>query len=225
MKRPELSVAVDLVVFTVRAHTLEVLLVRRAIQPYRGQWALPGGFVTTQESLEAAARRELAEETGLKGVYIEQLYTWGEPKRDPRGRVVTVAYLALVPAARARVKAGSDAAHAAFQPARQPPRLAFDHAVIVARAVERLGTKAEYSTLPLHLLKEPFTLSEVQEVYEVLLGRDLDKRNFRRKILALDALEETDVMRRDGAHRPARTFRLSASRPYLLKERGILFPF
>ncbi|MFQ5844385.1 MAG: NUDIX domain-containing protein [Planctomycetota bacterium] len=225
MKPPRVSVAVDLVAFGVLDRALRVLLVRRGIDPYRGRWALPGGFVKARESLEEAARRELAEETGLDGVYIEQLYTWGDPRRDPRGRVISVAYLALVPESRFSVRGGSDAAAAAFHDAKRPPALAFDHRRILTLAVDRLRTKAEYSTLPLRLLDEPFTLSEVQEVYEVALGRRLDKRNFRRKVLALDALQRTDGLRREGAHRPARLFRLSPSRPHLLKERGILFPF
>ncbi len=225
MKQPSIAVTVDLVVFTIRDETLQALLVRRRSEPHKGEWALPGGFVEPLESLEEAARRELAEETGLTAVYLEQLYTFGGPRRDPRGRVITVAYFTCVPGDLAEVRAGGDAVDATFHDARHPPRLAFDHENIVRRAVERLRTKTEYSTVPLRFLREPFTLREVQDVYEVLLGRSLDKRNFRKKMLALEALEETRGMRRDGAHRPARLFRLSASRPYLLKERGILFPF
>ena len=131
---------------------------------------------------------------------------------------VLVAYFAVLPATRA-------APGLVFHPARRPPRLAFDHAEILGRAVDRLRTKTEYSTVPLRFLEEPFTLSEVQSIYEVLLDRPLDKRNFRRKMLALEAIEETAGRRRTGAHRPARLFRLSARRPYLLKEKGILFPF
>ncbi|MGH7162650.1 MAG: NUDIX hydrolase, partial [Planctomycetota bacterium] len=155
------------------------------------------------------ARRELREETGLHDLYLEQLYTFGEPRRDPRGRVVSVAYLAVLPVGHAPPLAGSDASAAAFHPARRPPTLAFDHAGILETAVERLRTKTEYSTVPLRFLREPFTLSELQSVYEVLLDRHLDKRNFRKKMLALDAIEETQGKRRAGAHRPARLFRLS----------------
>jgi len=214
VKRSRVSVAVDLAIFTIRGE-LQVQLERGKTG---GIWSLPGSFVQERESLDDAAGRSLREVTGLEEVYHEQLYTFGEPARDPRGRVISVAYFAVLPATRA-------VPGAIFHPARRPPRLAFDHSEILAQAVERLRTKTEYSTVPLRFLEEPFTLSEVQAVYEVLLDHDLDKRNFRRKILALEAIVETAGRRRVGAHRPARLFRLSPSRPYLLKEKGILFPF
>lgn len=216
-RAPRVPVFVDLTVFTIRGHELQVALERRAREPFRGQWCLPHAPLGARESPEAAARRTLA---GLRcaGAYLEQLYTFGEVGRDPREHTIAVAYLAVVPAP--RVPDG-----AAFLPAHAPPRLAFDHARILEQAVSRLRTKSEYSTVPLRFLVEPFTLSEVQTVYEVLLDRPLDKRNFRRKMLALDALEQTEGERRGGAHRPARLFRLAPKHPYLLKERGILFPF
>jgi 8-oxo-dGTP diphosphatase len=211
-------VTVDIVVFAIVDDALHFLIEQRTRQPARGEWALPEGFVGEGESLDRAARRVLEEEAGVGGAHLEQLYTFGEPGRDPRGRVISVAYLAVVPG-------GKAAAGAPWRPVRKPPALAFDHGEILQRALERLRTKTEYSTLPLRLLPDRFTLSEVQRVYEILLERPLDKRNFRRKMLALDAIEETDGLRREGAHRPARLFRLSAARPYLIKERGILFPF
>jgi len=219
MRRSRVVVAVDVVVFRIRAATLEVLLVRRQKEPFRDRWALPEEFVATDDSLERAARRVLEGAMGRADLYLEQLYTYGGPERDPRGRVVSVAYLAVVPG---EAGGGSEGA---FHPAQDPPALAFDHGEILASAVERLHTKTEYSTVPLRFLVEPFTLTEVQQVYEVLLDRPLDKRNFRRKMLALNALAETAGKRREGAHRPARLFRLSPDRPHLLKERGILFPF
>jgi len=214
----QVAVRIDHVVFSIRDGALRVLLWKRGEEPFRGSWSLPGGFVRERESLEKAAARILLEKTGLDRCFLEQLYTFGDPGSDPRGPFVSVAYYAVVPPSRRPRET-------TWHPARKAPALAFHHATVLAAGVDRLGTKTEYSTVPLRFLDEPFTLSEVQAVYEVLLERELDKRNFRRKILALDALEETEQLRRSGAHRPARLFRLSAERPYLLKEKGILFPF
>jgi len=218
VKLTRVAVRVDIVVFSIRAAALQVLLWRREEEPFAGYWSLPGGFVKSRESLDRAAARILEEKTGLNGVYMEQLFTYGDPGSDPRGPFISVAYYAVVPdSARPR--------DTSFMPAREPPQLAFQQADILGQGVDRLRTKTEYSTVPLRFLDEPFTLSELQAVYEVLLERDLDKRNFRRKILALEALEETKQTRRRGAHRPARLFRVSPARPHLLKEKGILFPF
>jgi len=218
LSRSRVAVTVDIVVFAILEDALHFLPEQRTRQPARGEWALPEGFVGEGESLDQAAVRVLDEEAGIRGAHFEQLYTFGEPGRDPRGHTISVAYLAVVPGARAP-------SSAPWRPVHKAPSLAFDHDRILHRALERLRTKTEYSTLPLRLLSEQFTLSEVQRVYEILLERSLDKRNFRRKMLALEAIEETDGLRRDGAHRPARLFRLSPSRPHLIKERGILFPF
>lgn len=216
--RTRLAVTVDVVVFTIRDGVLHFLVMRRQRDPERGRLALPEGYLDRGEALDDAAARILGEETGIRHAYLEQLYTVDGPARDPRGHVISVAYLGVVPEARLP-------AEASWGPAREAPRLAFGHRAILQIAVERLRTKTEYSTVPLRFLPERFTLTEIQAVYEVLLERELDKRNFRRKMLALEAIEETDQERRTGAHRPARLFRLSPSRPYLLKERGILFPF
>ncbi len=203
------GVAVDVAAFTIDGGALRVLLEER---PAQGGWQLPGSAVAAAESPGDAARRILEARFGPRAPYHEQLYTFGEPGRGP----ISVAYFAVVP--RGRAPQGLS-----WKPVQVP--LAFDHGEILAEAVERLHTKTEYSTLPLRFLEEPFTLSEVQAVYEVLLERPLDKRNFRRKMLALEALRQVQGRRRSGAHRPARLFRLSPDRPYLLKERGILFPF
>ena len=177
------AVAVDLVVLTIRSGELQVLLVRRGIPPYRGRWALPGGFVHLDEDLAAAAVRELAEETGMAGPagHLEQLGTYGAPRRDPRGRVVTVAYLALLPDLSSPV-AGSDAAAAAWHPATAPPRLAFDHGVILADGLERARAKLEYTPLAAAFCDEEFTVAELRKVYEAVWGVPLDPRNFHRKV-------------------------------------------
>jgi 8-oxo-dGTP diphosphatase len=201
------AVTVDIILFTVREGQLEVVLAQRGIEPYKGQWALPGGFVRMEESLDAAAKRELAEEVGVGEVYLEQLCTFGEPHRDPRGRVITVAYFALVPEERHKLSAASDASDARWFPVRNLPQLAFDHRHIIGQAVDRLQSKLEYSTIAVGLLPDSFRLSELQRTYEVILNRELDKRNFRKKMISLGLLEATGKKELRGAHRPAQLYR------------------
>jgi 8-oxo-dGTP diphosphatase len=200
-----------------------VLLVKRGIPPFVGQFAIPGGFVHEDEDLDQAALRGLKEETGVSEVYLEQLYSFGNPKRDPRGRVITVAYFALISADRP-LKASSDAAEAKWWSLDTLPKLAFDHAMILEYALERLRNKLEYTTVGFQLLPEKFTLTELQEVYEAILCKQLDKRNFRRKISLLKILKPLSECRR-GGRRPARLFKFVASSFEKLKDRGILFPF
>ncbi len=219
-----MRVAVDIVIFTIRSGELCVLLVKRAIAPFMGQFAIPGGFVLEDESLDQAALRELKEETGVADVYLEQLYSFGEPDRDPRGRVVSVAYFALIAADRFPLTAGSDAAEAHWYPIRKAPPLAFDHAKILNYSLERLRNKLEYTTVGFQLLPSRFSLSELQAVYEAILDKKLDKRNFRRKLGLLKILRPTRELRRSG-RRPARLFEFVASRFEKLKDKGILFPF
>ena len=214
MKPSAVSVAVDLVIFTVRDGALQVLLVERGVPPFKGQWALPGGFVLERETLEDAARRELQEETGLADVYLEQLYTFGEPDRDPRGRTIAVAYYALTPPA--PVQASTDAAAAAWHPAARPPKLAFDHAKILRTGLERLRAKLGYSTVGFELLPRQFTLTELQALYEAILERPLDKRNFRKKILSLGVLKSEGQKRAAGAHRPARLYSFALGKMKIL---------
>ena len=206
------SVTVDVVLFAYRNNDLQVLLIRRKHQPYQGFWAIPGGFVGMSESLEQAALRELAEETGVSDVYLEQLYTLGAPDRDPRTRVISVVYFALVSADQAQhVHGNDDADDARWWSMYDLPELAFDHAGVLRYAHQRLRWKLEYTAVGFLLLPDTFTLSELQAVYEVVLHETLDKRNFRRKILAADVLEETDGLREGGPHRPAKLYRFSAA--------------
>lgn len=218
-----MQVTVDIVIFTIQEGVLKVLLVKRRIPPYIGQAAIPGGFVLEDEDLDQAAMRELEEETGVSDVYLEQLYSFGKLGRDPRGRVITVAYFALVSADR-KLKAGSDAAEAAWYPTDELPALAFDHATILEYALRRLRNKLEYTTVGFQLLPEKFTLTELQETYETILGRKLDKRNFRRKMSILKILKPLKEYRR-GGQRPAQLYRFVAARFEKLKDKGILFPF
>lgn len=219
-----MQLTVDIVIFTIEQGALKVLLVKRGIEPFAGQYAIPGGFVLENESLDQAAMRELREETGVAEVYLEQLYSFGDPKRDPRGRVITVAYYALISAEHSQLRAGADAAAAAWFAVDAVPDLAFDHPKILAYAVERLRNKLEYTTVGFQLLPEKFSLSELQEVYEAILGKKLDKRNFRRKLALLKILKPTSEYRRDG-RKPARLYRFVAAKFEKLKDKGIFFPF
>jgi 8-oxo-dGTP diphosphatase len=206
------AVTVDLVVLTVRGDDLLVLVVRRGVSPYRGRWALPGGFVHDDEDLPAAAERELREETGVSAdAHLEQLATYGSPRRDPRGRVVTIAHLALVPGLEGAT-AGTDAADARWVPARDlledAARLAFDHRRILGDGVERARAKLEYSPLGISFCAEEFTIAELRRVYEAVWGTSLDPRNFHRKVTGTSGfvVETGRTTTRDGG-RPAQLYR------------------
>lgn len=211
--RPNAALTVDLVVLTIRADKLCVLLVERGVEPFRGDLALPGGFVTNDESLLDAAERELAEETGVAdlGGHLEQLGTYGDPSRDPRGRVVTVAYLALMPKP-ATPTAGSDAAGVGWHPIApllaQAPSLAFDHDRILRDGVERARGKLEYSPLATAFCADEFTIADLRRVYEAVWGEQIDPRNFHRKITGTDGFVEPtgSTSTKDGG-RPAKLFR------------------
>lgn len=209
---PRPAVTVDVVLFTFRQDVLQTLLIRRRHEPFAGKWALPGGFVNVDEDLETAAYRELQEETNVSEVYLEQLYTFGAPDRDPRTRVVSVVYFALLDKRQVeglRLHGADDASDAAWWNVYSLPELAFDHARILDYAVQRLRWKLEWTALGFLLLPEEFTLSELQRVYETVLNEPLDKRNFRRKMLAAGVLEETPNLR-EGDHRPAKLYRFTA---------------
>jgi 8-oxo-dGTP diphosphatase len=208
-------VTVDVLIFTILDDQLKLVLIKRGIKPYKNKWAIPGGFVHLDESLEDAARREIEEEAGIRDVFLEQLYTFGEPERDPRGRVITVAYYALVPGERLQLSASSDAAEASWFGVDKLPPLAFDHNQIVQMAIERLKSKLEYSNVAFGLLPSQFRLTQLQKVYEIILGRELDKRNFRKRIISLNLVEPTGKVDSSGAHRPAQLYRF--------KEREIAF--
>ena len=219
-----MKVTVDIVIFTIQSDELKVLLVKRGIPPFKGQFALPGGFVHEDESLDDAAMRELREETGVSDVYLEQLYSFGHPGRDPRERIITVAYYALISADRSQLAAGTDTTEAVWSRVSKLPPLAFDHRKILDYALERLRNKLEYTTVGFQLLPEKFSLTELLGVYEAILDKELDKRNFRRKIDLLKILKPTSEYRR-GGQRPARLYRFAAARFEKLKDKGILFPF
>lgn len=201
-------VAAEVVVFTIRDGRLMLLLIQRRDDPYRGCWALPGDWVGVDEDLEQTALRALAAQTGASGVYLEQLYTFGKPGRDPRARVISVAYYALVVSESLRLWAAGSAVNVGWFSREEACDLAFDHAEIVASAHERLVAKLDYSTIAFQFLPVEFTLSQLQGVYETIRQDPLDKRNFRKWILARAAIEETGQVHREGSHRPARLYRV-----------------
>ena len=205
---PHPAVTTDIVIFTIRQDELKVLLIKRALAPFQGEWALPGGFIDLDESLEKGARRELEEETGVSGVYLEQLYTFGQPDRDPRERVITVAYYALIPSDKIEIRAATDAEGVSWFGMEEIPELAFDHEQILQAAHKRLAAKLDYSTIAFQFMPKAFTLTELQQVYELILGESVDKRNFRKRILSLNLIKETGKERKAGAHRPAKLYRV-----------------
>jgi len=218
--RPALTV--DAVVFGLD-DDLKVLLIRRNLAPFQDRWALPGGFVHVEESLEDAVRRELREEAGVSEVFLEQLYTFGEVERDPRERVVTVAYYALVKLSDHRIRAATDARDAAWFAVSEATGLAFDHERILAAALERLKNKVRYQPIGFELLPPQFTLSQLQRLYETILETPLDKRNFRKKILSMDFIVALDEVEKDVAHRAARLYRFDRKKYQQLQKRGFNF--
>ena len=210
---PRPSVTVDVVVFGYDGgHELKLLLIQRGGEPFKGQWALPGGFVDMDEDLESSALRELEEETGVRDLFVEQLYTFGAPGRDPRGRVISVAYFALVNLTEHPAVAASDAAQAEWYRLGTLPELAFDHAHIIRMATERLRAKVRYQPIGFELLPEEFTLAELQALYETVLGvPEFNKRNFRTRIMKTGIL--TEVGRQENVpHRPAVLYRFNEDR-------------
>jgi 8-oxo-dGTP diphosphatase len=219
---PRPAVTVDVIIFTLAEDDLQVLLIKRRRPPCEGMWAIPGGFVDIDESLKEAAERELVEETNAHDIYLEQLYTFGAVDRDPRGRVITVAYFALVPANVVDPQPGDDATEARWWSVYDLPPLAFDHGRILPYALQRLRYKLEYTAVGFEMLPELFTLTELQTAYETILQEELDKRNFRRKILRADIIEATE-QHRSGEGRPARLYRFRDDAVAEIKARR-LFP-
>lgn len=222
-KYPRAALTVDCVVFGLDEEDLKVLLIQRDIPPFEGRWALPGGFVPVDETLEEAAKRELSEETGIRDVFLEQLYTFGAVDRDPRERVVTVAYYALVNLHGHTIDATTDARSAAWFALDDTPPLAFDHDGILKTAHERLRGKVRYQPIGFELLPQKFTLRQLQNLYEKVLDRPLDKRNFRKKILGMGLLEELDEVEQDVAHRAARLYRFDRKKYERLTKQGFNF--
>lgn len=226
-KYPRPALTVDNVVFGFAPETpeLQILLIQRSIEPFLGAWALPGGFLRSGESLEQAARRELGEEAGLSKVYLEQLYTFDDLERDPRERIISVAYYALVKLAEHQAQAATDAADARWFRLSACPRLAFDHQRIVETALNRLRGKVRYEPIGFELLPRKFSLHQLQTLYQTILDQTLDKRNFRKKFLAMGILQPLGEQEQGVAHRAAQLFRFDERRYRELKRQGFSFVF
>lgn len=212
-----IKIAVDNCIFTVEQGELKLLLIQMKKKPYTGQWALPGGLVEEDEDLDDAAQRVLSEETAVKDVYLEQLYTFGDTKRDPLGRVISVAYFALIPTAGIRLHTIDKYSDVRWWPATKLPPLAYDHANIAAYAKKRLAWKVSYSNVVWSLLPPKFTLSQLQKVYEAILNTPLDKRNFRKKIDKLGLIAPVGEKATWGAHRPAMLYRFTSKKMALVE--------
>ena len=209
------SVTVDVLLFTILEGGLNILLIKRNEEPFKDSWALPGGFVKMAESLDEAAARELFEESGVNKQYLEQLYTFGKPDRDPRTRVITVAYMALTTQDSWTLKPDGDASEASFFPIDKLPKLAFDHQEIVDYGLRRLRAKLGYTNIVLGLVPNSFTLTELQNVYEAILKTKLDKRNFRKKILSTGLILASGKKVAGIAHRPAMLYSFKNKRVVL----------
>ena len=220
---PRPALTVDCVVFGLDENDLKVLLIERGIEPFAGKWALPGGFVNPEESLEDAAKRELKEETGVDNVFLEQLYTVGDVDRDPRERVITICYYALVNLQEHNVEASTDASNAAWFEVDDLPDLAFDHNMILGMALKRLQSKIRYEPIGFELLPKKFTLTQLQQLYEKIIGKKQDKRNFRKKLQKMGILVALDEIQKDVAHRAARYYSFDEEQYKEKKEKGFHF--
>lgn len=220
---PRPALTTDCVIFGFDESDLKVLLIQRGIEPYKGKWAFPGGFVNMDENTEDGAKRELFEEAGLKDVFIEQLYTFSDVDRDPRGRVVSVAYYALVSLINNTPTAGDDAKNAKWFSIHDVPSLAFDHDKILRMALYRLKGKIRYQPIGFELLPEKFTLTDLQHLYEVILETSIDKRNFRKKIQKMDLLVELDEKQQGVAHKAATFYKFDKKKYEQLSLKGFNF--
>jgi 8-oxo-dGTP diphosphatase len=213
---PKPSVTVDIVIFTIHENELKVLLIKRDLPPFKNSWAIPGGFVRIGESLEEAAKRELEEETGVKDVYLEQLYTFGEVNRDPRGRVITISYMALINSDKLKVRANTDASEVKWFSVSKIPTLAFDHNNILSYAIKRLRWKFEYTSVAFSLLPKKFSISSLQRIYEIAFNKKFDKRNFNKKIHSLNILKKEEFLS-EVSYRPPQLYSLKSNIPQIIE--------
>ena len=224
------SVTTDIVIFTLEDSQLKVLLIKRANDPFKNYWALPGGFLHQNEAPEKSALRILKDKAGVRNVYIEQLYTFagsGPEKgrgpsglygRDPRGNIITIAYFALAPKNKIRIKKANNLQTPTFFSLKKMPRLAFDHARIISYSLKRLRSKLEYTNVVYSLLPQYFTIHQLQKAYELILGRKLDKRNFRKKFFILNLIKPTKKILKGNRQRPAQLYQFISRKPAELKK-------
>ncbi|HAY3550828.1 NUDIX hydrolase [Elizabethkingia meningoseptica] len=219
-----IKVAVDAVVFGYfEKEDLQILLIKRKIEPFKGSWALPGGLVLDDEDLDDAVKRELYEEAGIKPDFLEQLYSFGNVGRDPRNRVVSVAYLGLVNPSYFELFADSDAEDAQWFSIHKLPQLAFDHQKIIDTALKRLRTKIQYQPVGFNLLNEEFPFSDLENLYKAIIGQEIDRRNFRKKIMSYGLLNETNNFKKEGSGRPGKMFTFNQEKYKALEEQGFYF--
>lgn len=223
MVRQNIKLAVDAVVFGYKDKSLQVLLIKRDIEPFKNSWALPGGLVLDEESLEEAVERELREETNVSVDYLEQLYSFGKPGRDPRNRVVSITYFGLVKPEHHTIKADTDANDVAWFDIQELPDLAFDHQMILDVAKKRLQNKLTYEPIGFDLLTDKFLFSDLEKLYMTILEKKIDRRNFRKKILSFGILEELTEKISEGRGRPANLFKFNQKQYFKLKSEGFLF--
>ena len=220
-ERPALTV--DCVVFGYEEEVLKVLLIKRDIEPYKNGWALPGGFVRINETLEEAAIRELKEETSVENIYLEQLYSFGSIDRDPRERVVTIAYYALVKLSEHKAEGGTDASEAKWFPILDLPKLAFDHSEIIEQAFKRLQGKVRYEPIGFELLPKKFPFSAIEHLYETILQRKIDRRNFRKKMLSMSIINQLEVQQENVSHRKGFYYSFDKKGYEKMKKQGFNF--
>ena len=222
-KYPHPAVTTDCVIFGFDGERLQVLLIERGIEPYKGRWAFPGGFLKMDETAEEGALRELKEETGLEGAYMEQFHTFSAPERDPRERVITIAYYALVKIQ--EVKGGDDAVSARWFPLDERPSLAFDHDYILRMATQRLREQIHFQPIGFELLPEKFTIKELQLLYESILGLNFDRRNFAKKMTHLEILTDLEETIWPTPKREAKLYKFNAEKYEELKRKGFRLEF
>lgn len=221
--RSSYAISTDCVIFAYSEEELKVALIQRKNLPYKGKWAIPGGFIEGNETLEEGAARELYEETHIRDVYLEQFHTFSAPKRDPRGRVITVAFFALVNPDHYEISASADAAKAEWWDLHKLPPLAFDHEIMMEMALESLKKSIKIKPIGFELLPKEFTLSQFQKLYEILLEKEIDKRNFRKKISRFDFVMDTGKITEGGRHRPAKLYSFDPKKYKRFSKEGFYF--